>query len=153
MDKRRVGVRAIIYKDGKILAVKHKRKNGEEREYWALPGGGLDPGEHLEAGLQREIEEELGVGARVGRLLFIQQFKSIRADRDEELEFFFLIENSEDFTEIDYSSTTHGAAELARCEFIDPKAEYVLPRFISEVDMGSHTETVQPVVVSDMLNE
>lgn len=99
------------------------------------------------------MEEELGVGARVGRLLFIQQFKSIRADRDEELEFFFLIENSEDFTDIDYSSTTHGAAELARCGFIDPKAEYVLPRFISEVDMGSHTETVQPVVVSDMLNE
>lgn len=153
MDKRRVGVRAIIYKDGKILAVKHKRKNGEEAEYWALPGGGLDPGECLEAGLRREIEEELGVGARVGRLLFIQQFKSTRAGCDEELEFFFLIENSEDFTDIDYSGTTHGEVELARCEFIDPKAEYVLPSFISEVDMRSHAQTVQPVVVSDMLNE
>lgn len=55
MDKRRVGVRAIIYKDGKILAVKHKTKDGEA-SFWAIPGGGLEPGESIENGLRREVK-------------------------------------------------------------------------------------------------
>lgn len=152
MDKRRIGVRAIIYKDGKILAVKHKTKTGA-KDFWAIPGGGLDPSESLEDGLKREIHEELGIDVKIGRLLFVQQFKSTRADRDEELELFFLVENSEDFAEIDYLGTSHGMVELARCEFIDPAAETVRPSFISRVDMALYAESVQPVLVADLLDE
>lgn len=151
MDRRRIGVRGIIFKDGKLLAVKHKRKHGTAADFWAIPGGGLDPGEALEPGLQREIYEELGIHATVGRLLFIQQFSSTRADCDEELEFFFLIENSKDFATIDYSSTSHGMEELAACEFIDAAREFVLPRFISEIDLNAHVQTLQPVVISNEL--
>ena len=153
MDKRRIGVRAIIYKDGKLLAVRHKSKDGTPKDFWAIPGGGLDPGESLEDGLKREIEEELGVSITPGRLLFVQQFTSSRTDCDEELEFFFLVENSDDFAVIDFSASSHGLAELAACEFIDPKQERVLPRFISEIALGDYIATPQAVLFSSELTE
>lgn len=154
MDKRRIGVRAIIFKDGKLLAVRHKSKDdGSAKDFWAIPGGGLDHGESLENGLKREVQEELGIDAVVGRLLFIQQFTSGRTDCEEELEFFFLVENANDFAAVDYIHTTHGAHELAACEFIDAKSERVLPRFIGEIELESYVQTVQPVLVANLFDE
>ncbi len=153
MDRRRIGVRAIIYRDGKILAVRHKDRNGEPKDFWAVPGGGLDPGESLIDGLRRELHEELGIDVKPGRLLFIQQFLSGRSDCEEELEFFFLVENPEDFDDVDFSHTSHGTDELANCEFITPASENVRPRFLRDIDLMSFTETVQPVLISDYLNE
>lgn len=152
MDKRRVGVRGIIYKDGLILGVKHKSKDGTPKDWWAIPGGGLDPHESLEDGLRREMKEEIGVRVDIGRLLFIQQFKSTRPDRDEELEFFFLIENVDDFNDIDFSKTSHGLEELAECRFIDPKKEKILPKFIGEITTEGFLENIQPVLLANELH-
>ena len=64
LDKRRINTRAIIYRDGKILAVKHK--HGDEISfYYAAPGGGLDPHESLTDGLIRELREETGISSTV----------------------------------------------------------------------------------------
>lgn len=153
MQKRRIGVRAIIYQDGKILAVIHKSKDGTPKDWWAIPGGGLDPGESLEDGLKREMEEELGVVIQPGRLLCIQQFMSGRQDCDEELEFFFLVENSDDFAAIDFMHTTHGAIELAACEFIDPSRVAIKPEFLGEIDLVRYVESVQPVYVANRFHE
>lgn len=153
MEKRRIGVRAIVYKDGKLLAVRHKSKSGTQKDFWCVPGGGLDPGESLEAGLQREMREELGIDVVIGRLLFMQQFASTRADCSEELEFFFLVENVGDFDVIDYTHTSHGTEELARCEFIDAANERVLPEFLGTLDLEKYTSTVQPVYVIDLLDK
>lgn len=153
MNKRRIGVRAIIYRDGKLLAVRHKDKDGTPKDFWAIPGGGLDPGESLEDGLRREVQEELGVAIEPGRLLFIQQFTPNRTDCDEELEFFFLVKNTEAFTDIDFSGTSHGAEELAVCEFIDPANELVRPRFISEIDLPAYINAVQPVLIANLFDE
>lgn len=143
MDKRRIGVRAIIFKDGKILANKFYDGGGEST-HWATPGGGLDPHESLVDGLTREIIEETGITPKIGRLLFVQQFSSGRQDRDEELEFFFHVTNPEDFTLIDLAATTHGAAELTRCEFIDP-TQYLLPKFLQTIDIASYITEQKPV--------
>lgn len=140
MEKRRINVRAIIWHDNRLLAVKHKTKDGGEAEYWAVPGGGLDPKEALTDGITRELLEETGVKAEIGTLLFMQQFTSTRPSWDEELEFFYHITNYKDFLDIDLTKTTHGNQELARIEFIDPKNEYILPRFLSEVDIASAIE-------------
>ncbi|RYX79497.1 NUDIX domain-containing protein [bacterium] len=152
MDKRRVNIRAIIWHDSKLLAVKHRSKDGGESSYWALPGGGLDPLESITDGIQRELLEETGVTSDIGKLLYIQQLKSGRQHRDEELEFFFHVTNPESFTAIDLTKTTHGMQELARCEFIDPTTEYILPDFLQTVDIQKQIESDQPVSVVNYLD-
>ncbi|OGL22636.1 hypothetical protein A2707_04965 [Candidatus Saccharibacteria bacterium RIFCSPHIGHO2_01_FULL_45_15] len=151
MDKRRVNVRAIIWHNDKLLAVKHKSKNGGESSYWALPGGGLDPLESITDGVKRELLEETGVAANIGKLLYIQQLKSSRRHRDEELELFFHVTNPESFTAIDLTKTTHGTQELARCEFIDPTTEYILPDFLQTADIQKQIESDQPVSIANYL--
>ncbi|GAA5197693.1 NUDIX domain-containing protein [Microbacterium jejuense] len=49
---------------GRILLA---RSQGDEQ--WALVGGGLEPGEEPIAAIAREIREELGVEATVGRII------------------------------------------------------------------------------------
>lgn len=150
-ELRRVNVRAIILKDGKLLAVKHKTSTGEESPYWAVPGGGLDPMESIEDGLQREILEETGVVAKPGKLLFIQQFPSKREGRDEELELFFFVDGSDAYQNIDLTKTSHGDAEIARMEFIDPTSEQILPAFLSTIDIARYITEDQPVYISSQL--
>lgn len=59
--------------DGRILiAANQYDRNGPL--VWGLPGGSVDPGEHLAAALQRELFEETGLrAAGVGRLLWLTQ--------------------------------------------------------------------------------
>ena len=153
MIKRRVNVRGIIWRDGKLLAVKHKNSDGSEVDYWAIPGGGLDPHESLHDGVARELMEETAITAQVGKLLFMQQFNSKRRDHTEELEFFFQIDNPEDFVDIDLSLTTHGDEEIARIEFVNPKEVLIYPRFLSDVDIAAYTRQHQPVYIADNFNE
>lgn len=145
MFKRRIATRGIIFKDGKILAQKLKNQTGVN-PFWCMPGGGLDPQESLVDGVYREMIEETGVVPKVGRLLFVQQFASDRPDCDEELEFFFHIENPEDYEAIDLGNTSHGVAEVATCAFIDPK-EYILPAFLQTIDITSYIDSDKPVYI------
>ena len=151
MSTRRINVRAVVWRDGKLLAVKHKNSDGSESEYWAVPGGGLDPMESLHDGVKREILEEVGVEAIVGQLLMVQQFPSKREGFNEELEFLFHVEDSQQFDAIDLTKTTHGMEELARVEFVDPKAVSILPRFLSELDIAKLLATENMVHVSSEL--
>ncbi len=45
------------------IAVMERHRDG--RHYFTFPGGGVDEGESLEETVMREVEEELGVCARV----------------------------------------------------------------------------------------
>lgn len=59
---------AVIERDGKVLVAKRKAEL-VAGGLWEFPGGKLEDGEEPERGLEREIMEEMGVGARVGELL------------------------------------------------------------------------------------
>lgn len=151
MEKRRINVRAIVWRDGKLLAVKHKNEDGSPAEYWALPGGGLDPMESLQDAVAREIFEELGVHAKVGPLMCTQQFRSKRRDFDEEFELFFKVEDSPAFDSIDLSATSHGADELADVAFVDPRRVPILPEFLGTADLAVLASTKTPVLVANNL--
>lgn len=151
MSKRRINVRAVVVRDNKILAVKHKDEFGNPSKYWALPGGGLDPLESLYEGLQREVMEELGVQSSVSKLLFVQQFMSKREGFDEELEFHFLVEDSPLFDSIDLTTTSHGNQEISVVEFVDPRHVTIMPRFLSEVDIQQYAEQqFSPYIFTDL---
>jgi ADP-ribose pyrophosphatase YjhB (NUDIX family) len=68
--KIRVRCAAVVIRGNELLLVKHEKCG---REYWLLPGGGLEPGETLAQATERELREECGVSIRCGRLLFIAE--------------------------------------------------------------------------------
>lgn len=156
--ERRINARGIIASEkGHIFAVKHHdgHTTRNETDYWAIPGGGLDAKESLENGLVRELQEELGVTARIGRLLFMQQFIFSHRDgtQSEQMEFFFHVTNTTDFENgIDLTATSHGH-ELARAAFINPATNYLLPQFLQEIDVKNHIDANKPVLIVDNLNE
>jgi 8-oxo-dGTP diphosphatase len=55
----RIRVSAILRWQGRLLLCRHEKPG---KEYWLLPGGGVNSGESLVDALHRELGEELGVG-------------------------------------------------------------------------------------------
>ena len=56
----RIRVSAMIRRQGRILLCRQEKPG---KEYWLLPGGGVDGGESLIEALRRELREELGISA------------------------------------------------------------------------------------------
>jgi len=68
----RNSAKAIIVKDGKLLAI--KMQGGGGGIFYILPGGGQENGENLHQTLQRECLEELGANVEIGELIFIREY-------------------------------------------------------------------------------
>lgn len=58
--RQRIIVCPLIQNAGEYLLCKMASDRGVFPGQWALPGGGVEPGETIEAALRREITEELG---------------------------------------------------------------------------------------------
>jgi ADP-ribose pyrophosphatase YjhB (NUDIX family) len=54
----RIRVSALLRWQDRILLCRHEKPG---KEYWLLPGGGVDSGESLVDALQRELTEEVGL--------------------------------------------------------------------------------------------
>ena len=149
MTERQINVRVIIHRQGQTLCQQLKPDfRGVERKFWCIPGGGLEENESLRDGLIREMVEETGITPIVGDLLFVHQFYDGRL---ENLEFFFNIENPDDFLNIDLSNTSHGQLEIKETKFIDLKTADILPKFLQTIDIDSYLTKSKPVFIFSYL--
>ena len=87
------GVRFNLRVAGVILAGDHVLLNQiAGTNYWFLPGGRVEGGEATGAALHRELHEELGVNAQVGRLLWVvESFFTLQGRRFHELGFYYRV--------------------------------------------------------------
>lgn len=65
-----IGV-AVIWNDQQQILIDRRRESGLLGGLWEFPGGKVEPGETVEACIQREILEELGIEIEVGDRLIV----------------------------------------------------------------------------------
>jgi len=93
---------AAIIKDNKILLIHRFFK---DKEYFVLPGGGVEEGEGIEAAAIREIKEETSLDARIDKKLFVH-----RNDFDKREHHVFLV------TDFEGELKLGGEEALKNCE-------------------------------------
>jgi 8-oxo-dGTP diphosphatase len=64
MRARKLVVAALVREEGRIL-MSRRRPDQAMPDLWEFPGGKVEPGEHPEAALVRELREEVGCGIEV----------------------------------------------------------------------------------------
>lgn len=68
----RLAVRAAILHQDRLLVV--NAYPGRQSDLWALPGGGVEPGQSLPQNLMREVAEETGLSITVGAPFLVNEF-------------------------------------------------------------------------------
>jgi len=85
--KANVRVSGIIFKEKKVVLVKHENKyNGV---YYLLPGGGLERDETIEECVIREVKEEIGLDVKIKSLAY---YEDVVSDDDHTLHLIFRCE-------------------------------------------------------------
>jgi 8-oxo-dGTP diphosphatase len=110
-----VGVGAVVIERGHVLLI--RRRFEPLAGQWSLPGGTLELGETLEAGVAREILEETGLEIDVGPV--VEVFDRILLDPDDRVRYHFVL--------IDYLCRPVGGrlqagSDVADAAFVDPAA-------------------------------
>jgi 8-oxo-dGTP diphosphatase len=110
-----LGVGAIILDRNRVLLVERGRE--PLKGYWSIPGGVLETGELLEAGIRREVREETGLDIRVVKMVEI--FERIMRDVQGNAEYHYVL--------IDYLCRASGGKlaasdDVARVEWVPRSA-------------------------------
>jgi 8-oxo-dGTP diphosphatase len=67
MRERKLVVAALV-RDGARILMSRRRPDQAMPNLWEFPGGKVEPGEHPEAALRREVREELGCDVEIDRV-------------------------------------------------------------------------------------
>jgi ADP-ribose pyrophosphatase YjhB (NUDIX family) len=71
MVKHRISGGAFVFKDEKILMVRHQREGSYD--FWVAPGGGVNTGEDAASAAAREAFEEAGIKVRPLKLVAVEE--------------------------------------------------------------------------------
>lgn len=71
-NRARVRVCGICIEEDKVLLVNHAGL--AKGDFWAPPGGGIEPGISAQNNLKREFKEETGLDVEVGAFLFATEY-------------------------------------------------------------------------------
>lgn len=104
----------VIEKEPQVFTVSQKaiimpRKNEilmmekAGKKHWDLPGGKLDRDEDMEAGLRREIREETGLDAKIGRVVHVGHRSFDEADKLDRIMIFYRCETPQKLEKIKLS--------------------------------------------------
>lgn len=63
---------AVLNAQGQILLVREQPLAGQTPGYWKLPGGMVEPHEHIELAAKREVKEETGIDTEFVRLISLR---------------------------------------------------------------------------------
>ncbi len=105
------------------------------KDYWEIPGGFVQPGESPRQAAHREVVEELGIDAVVGRMLAVDWAPS-DADGDK-LNFVFEGGELPASTEFTF---TDGEISLAQYVELDALEDYTIARLARRIRAAAHAE-------------
>lgn len=65
--EKRVSARGIVIENGSVYAMFRRRikEDGRKKEYYIIPGGGIEKNETLEENVIRELKEEFSVDVKI----------------------------------------------------------------------------------------
>lgn len=118
----RVGVGAVVLKDGHVLLIRRNRPPAEGK--WSIPGGLVNLGETTEAAAVREVAEESGLTVRLHGLAGVVE--RIIADPDGRVRYHYVL--------IDYVATPE-SGELR------PGSDAADARWVLMKDLGRYETT------------
>jgi len=120
---------AIVERDGRFLLT--RRLQGTHLAgAWEFPGGKCEPGESLEACLERELMEELAVECVVGRSILVT--RHAYAERTVELHFFAAALSGDPVPQLGQEMRWASRAELGTLTF--PEADRELIQLLMRPD-------------------
>lgn len=106
----RNSAKALIIKDGKMLAI--RIKDGNE-EWFIMPGGGQDSEELLSETVGREVAEEMGIKVNVKDLVFVVE--GVHSETFHRVDLVFLCE----FVEVIENAILQGDTNQVGYEWLD----------------------------------
>lgn len=127
---KRVSARGLVVTD-KGLAVIFRRKVNESgvKEYYVIPGGGVEEGEEITQGLKRELREELDIEVNIKDLAFVKE-------SEDRIEYFYNCEfvsgnfklNGEEIDRMSdsnyYEPTFIELKDLNNCDIVEEVKDY-----------------------------
>jgi len=129
-------VAALIEHEGKILAC--QRKRGQRFELmWEFPGGKVEPGESPEKALARELREELGAEASIGRPIFRAEHKYPELRQPIEILFFIAGTRVEEIRNLEFEQLAWRTPEsLPELPFLPADRELIEKLASGEIRLG-----------------
>jgi len=120
----RNSAKALIIKDGKMLAVKLRDSDGE---WYIMPGGGQETEELLSTAVCREVAEEIGIHTECKELLFV--IEGLHGESFHRVDFVFLCEYIDEIP----NAILHGDTYQIGYEWLDISTLNVQPLYPSKL--------------------